>query len=153
VWFRNEQFRNLSFTQEELSQNLVSSARTIRSTHTKTFEKKIRISRHYRSLDVRLVSSMLLVALSTVDRFTRRRHKRYLRICTALRAFDLRHLPRGPVTSILITHFIFHRPNFLVIRKIILAAIIGTGLTALPSFTQVRSPVYRERKRRDDYKR
>ena len=36
MWFRNEQFRNLPFAQEELSQNLVSSAGTVRATHTKT---------------------------------------------------------------------------------------------------------------------
>jgi hypothetical protein len=35
----------------------------------------------------------------------------------------------------------------------ILTAIIGTDLTALPSSTQVRSPVYRSGKRQDYYKR
>jgi hypothetical protein len=41
----------------------------------------------------------------------------------------------------------------LVIRKIILAEIIGPGLTPLPSSTQVRSPVYRRRNTLDHYKR
>jgi len=92
--------------------------------------------------DVCLVPSVLLVALSAVDRFTRCWHKRHLRVCAAVGAFDLRHLPRGTVTSILITHFVFHRPYSLVIQKIILASIIGTSFTAHPSSTQVRSPVY-----------
>jgi len=86
--------------------------------------------------------SVLLVALSAVDRFTRCRHKWHLRICAAVRTFDLRHLPRGTVASIPITHFVFHRPYFVVIQKTILVAIIGTSLTAVPSCTQVRSPVY-----------
>ena len=62
-----------------------------------------------------LVSSVLLIALSTVDRLTRRWHERYFCIRTAVRAFDFRHLPRGTVTSvasILITHFVFHLPIF-----------------------------------------
>ena len=96
---------------------------------------------------------MLLEALSTVNRFTRRWHKRYFRICAAVGAFDFRHLPRGTVTSIPITHFVFHHPYSLVIRKTILAAIIGTGLTALPSSTQVRSPVYYMRNTQDHYKK
>ncbi|MGP8069787.1 MAG: hypothetical protein ACLP5V_07845, partial [Candidatus Bathyarchaeia archaeon] len=70
----------------------------------------------------------------------------------AFGAFDFRHLPRGTVTSILITHFVFHRPNILVIQKIILAAIIGTSLMALPSSTKVRSPVYRLLNRQDHHK-
>ena len=96
---------------------------------------------------------MLLEAISTVDWSARRRHKRHFCICAAVRAFDLRHLPRGTVTSILITQFLFHRPYSLVIRKIILAAIIGTGLTAIPSSTQVRSQVYIMRNMEDYYKR
>ena len=96
---------------------------------------------------------MLLVAVSTVDWFPRRRHKRYFRVCAAVGAFDFRHLPRGTIASILITHLVFHRPYFLVIRKIILNAIIGTDLTAIPASTQVRSPVYRSGKRQDYYKR
>src|SRR3989304_6818931 len=103
-------------------------------------------------LGVCLIPSVFLEAVSTVDWSARRRHKRYLRVCTAVRAFDLRHLPRGTVTSILITHFVFHLPYSLVIRKIILASIIGTSLTALPSSTQVRSPVYCLRNRQDYYK-
>jgi hypothetical protein len=35
----------------------------------------------------------------------------------------------------------------------ILDAIIGTDLTAIPASTQVRSPVYRSGKRQDYYKR
>jgi len=99
-----------------------------------------------------LVSSALLVAVSAVDRFTRGWHKRYFCVCAAFGAFDFRHLSRGTGTSILITHFVFHRPNFLVIRKIILAAIIGMTLTALPSSTQVKSPVYHTRNRQDHHK-
>ena len=85
--------------------------------------------------------SVLLVALSAVDRFTRCRHKWHLRICAAVRTFDLRHLPRGTVASIPITHFVFHRPYSLVIRD-------DTRhdnrheLAAQPSSTQVRSQVY-----------
>ena len=79
-----------------------------------------------------LVSSVLLVALSAVDRFTRRRHEWYFCVCAAFRAFDFRHLPWGTVTSILITHFVFHLPNFLVIQKIV-PATFGTGQPALPS--------------------
>jgi hypothetical protein len=96
---------------------------------------------------------VLLEAVSTVDWSARCRHKRYFRFCTAVGAFDFRHLPGGTITSILVTHLVFHRPYSLVIRKIILTAIIGTGLTALPSSTQVRSPVYRLHKRQDHYKR
>src|SRR5208282_2130502 len=95
---------------------------------------------------------VLLVTVSTVDRFTRRWHKRYLRISAAFGAFDVRHLPRGAITSIVITHFVFHRPNFLVIRKIILAAVIGMTLTVVPSSTQVRSPVYHLPNTQDHHK-
>ena len=109
--------------------------------------QKSRIEKEERNLaylgsKVCLIRSVLLEALSTVDRPARSRHKRHFRISAAVRAFDLRHLSRGTVTSILITHFVFHRPYSLVIRKIILASIIGTSLTALPSSTQVTSSVY-----------
>ncbi len=96
---------------------------------------------------------MLLEAVSTVDWSARRRHKRHFRFCTAVGAFDFRHLPRGTRASILVTHLAFHRPYSLVIRKIILAAIIGTGLAAFPLSTQVRSPAYCPRKRQDYYKK
>jgi len=83
---------------------------------------------------------MFLEAVSTVDWSARSRHEWYFRFYTAVGAFDLRHLPGGTIASILVTHLVFHRPYSLVIRKIILAAIIGTGLTPLLSSTQVRSP-------------
>ena len=54
-----------------------------------------------------LVPAVLLVALSTVDWFARRRHERYFRVGATVGAFDFRHLPGGTVTSILITHFRF----------------------------------------------
>jgi hypothetical protein len=116
--------------------------------------KKERNSSQYRFYVVRLVSSVLLVALSTVNWLARRRHKRYFRFCAAVGAFDFRHLPRGTPTSILVTHLRIPPSLFSSYTKDSTRRDNRHGSREpFPSSTQVRSLVYCARNSQDCYKK